>query len=257
MAETTQRDLRIFKLLTLGVTTFDMLRSLLLDVFKIDITRTALEKRLSVLRSGGYIQSKKYKQIEKHGNITLYTLTVKSVSVLTWQGQLIENIRWGLPSDTMSHHELAGTKALHSIIRGAARGLYNFRFIDSSILKQQRKPRSKSEIVDLALKLNFNDGGMRDINLEIDRSTVLAHEMAKRLKSLSDKREIVIVLCRTSLRIDSLIKICRDRFYSDFVLFALQNEFNESAFEKAIFKNLQEEKCIIVLKESGGKDSGS
>jgi hypothetical protein len=241
MVEITARDISLFRVIGLGVANKEMIMSLLRDVFVIEISRHAFEKRVSILRADGYIISKKYVRIKKHGHKTLYSLTKKSVEVLAALGRPVEQLRYGLPSDPMALHELTITETLHSLVLDSAQALYKFRATDSAILKLCRKKRSREPIPDLRLELTFKDGHQIVINMEIDRGTIPSHRVGRRLRLLSDRKETILVLCSSKSRIAGLRKAYIDAniFHSEFIYFSLQEDFKHKGFQSTCLINMK------------------
>ncbi len=245
MAEITKRDIKLFRVMALGVSNLEMIMSLLPDLFGIKISRYAIEKRLSLLRADGYIISRKYMRLKQHGHKTLYSLTKKAVVVLTSLGHPVERIRYGLPEDIMALHELAITETLHTIAMEASQGLYNFVSTDSTVLKQLRQKWSGDLIPDLHLELSFKDGRKTTVNVEIDMGTILLHKMRNRLRLLSAGDDLVLVLCK----VESRIKGLREAYIykPELVYFVLQEDFNNGGFGNTRLMNINGEAMRLKL----------
>jgi hypothetical protein len=225
--------------------------SFLNDAFGIKITKYAIEKRLSILRAGDYITSRKYSRINKHGHITLYSLTKKSVSVITCLGRPVEQIRYGLPEDLMALHELAVTQTLYALALESLQGLYEVKFEDSAVLKQRRKKGSRDLIPDLYLELTFKDGHKTIMNIEIDMGTIISHKMVNRLRKPSRTDVFTLIFCTSEPRINRLREECRKTYiyHPELVYFALQKDFRERGFRGTKVVSIKGESAYLTLYE--------
>jgi len=250
MAEITVRDISLLKVISFGVTELEMIISLLRGLAGIDISRCATEKRLSLLRADGYIVSRKYTRLKKHGKRTLYSLTKKSVDKLAFLGRRVEQIRYGLPADDMGLHELSITETLHALASESSQGLYKFRFTDSVVLRQVRKKGSRELIPDLYLELTFKDGRKTIINMEIDMGSIASQKMVDRVRELSEQEPLAVILCSSGSRINGLREACIKSYISraEHVCFALQEDFKKGGFQRTSLININGESGHLKMR---------
>lgn len=224
-----------------------------LEIIGVQISRSALEKRISMLRRAGYINSRRYARTRKHGHIALYSITQKALAVLTATGYPIEQIRMGLPIDYMALHELLVTQTLHAIMSEVSRNIYKCTFLDAAIMKQLREKGSREPIPDLRLELRFLDGRETTINIEVDMGTILAVKMAKRLANLSNRKETIIMLCHSQVRIAHMRKACETIYinHSEVVFFALQDDFQQNGFQDTKLICIDGKIYYLTINENG------
>src|SRR4030043_2597 len=163
----TERDVNIFKVLSSGASDLTDIKRMLRDVYKTEVTPNALQKRLSLLKKDGYIQSRVYARrndgikIKKEGyekqedeklnrsNVpfALYALTFLSIAVLVERGYDHNWIRACLPGPPFIKHDEMVREVVRAIKKEAARVGYSFGLVDELNLKRMaRKYKSKKNL---------------------------------------------------------------------------------------------------------------
>jgi hypothetical protein len=224
--------------MALGIATFKMIKSLLNDAYGYAISEDALLRRLSILRRGGYIGTRKETYVGRHGRFTVYALTKTAARVLAEMSHYpIEQVRIGLPKPYFVRHELWVTNVLHEIEREIYKGHYKYSFVDSSVLKQCREKKSKAPIPDLKINLYRKSGDALTLFVEVDLGTVLTRKMVGRIQAHAKPGgRIVTVLCKKP-RLHNLRCACDKSYFSGkgSVIFGELNEFCKNGFVDTTF----------------------
>lgn len=232
MADITERDIDIFRILSSGPATFVQIKSLLKRVYRSEVSQYALYKRLSILRKDKLIISRQYRNRDGKGRFVLYGITPLSVQTLVTQGYAVERIRTNMPSELTVAHEMAVTDVVRAIKRESARYQYDFTFLDENTLKEMyRGKRKKIVYPDLLVNLVFNtrpEPTKKQLAVEIDNSTILASKLFEKMKKM---KWTTLMLCTTTMRINVLRKkfMIDEDLYGK-VFFALLSEFCPKGF---------------------------
>ena len=212
MLNLTNRDIDLFKVMSLGVATYKMIIDLFNKAYSHAISDPALLRRLSMLRSAGYIESRKECYRKRSGHFTIYALTKTGAQAFAELGNSVESIRPGLPETDFLRHELNVTAVLHVIHIESSEGHYRYNFIDSSILKKYREKYSKDSIPDLQMTLRLKNRNI-ELNLEVDLGPVLIPKMVGRIGDQTKTDRLILILCNSEARIQTLRTAC---YYAGF-----------------------------------------
>ena len=248
MVNLTRRDIDLFKVLALGVANFKMILSLLNHVYNYGISETALLRRLSILHRAGYIATRREPYRKLHGHFTIYALTKSAAQILAEQSYPGECIRMDLPAAYFVRHEINVSSVLHRIHRESSKGHhYRYRFLDSSVLKQYRKKRSRDPIPDLLVNLYFKNSTV-DMNIEVDLGTVLIPKMARRIADQADTSDFIVIMCNCESRLQSLYEACSSSSYGkNNILFAHLRDFLKGGFRHTGLRTIQDETIRFKL----------
>ena len=224
----TDRDINIFKVLSSGASDLTDIRRMLRDVYKTEVTPNALQKRLSLLKKDGYIQSRVYAKknegirVKKEGyenneseklmrsNIpfALYALTYLSIAVLAERGYDHNWIRACLPGPPFIKHDEMVREVVRAIKKEAARVGYSFGLVDELNLKRMAsKYKSKENLPDLLVRLTLDIGSeqiVKRYNLEIDNNTISPSYMVD--KVLRSKRRTLIICNDSKTRMEAFLR---------------------------------------------------
>lgn len=197
------RDIILFKLMRVGpAKILYLLRKLHeLEDFK-TVTLDAIRQRIFLLIGDGYLGSRYYPKYQ----FALYALTEKSIQELVNTGIAVETIRAVLPSAHTVLHELTVTKVLRAFYDDSVRCGYTFTHVDENLLKQKyRSDKRKGFLPDLMLRLRLASGSAVTMRVEIDRGTVPAFLVSKKIEKLVTEKIVFIVLCDQRRRMETLI----------------------------------------------------
>lgn len=222
------RDVNIFKVLSSGASDLTDIKRMLRDVYKTEVTPNALQKRLSLLKKDGYIQSRVYAkknegirikkegyENEDSGNLirnnvpfALYALTFLSIAVLVERGYDHNWIRACLPGPPFIKHDEMVREVVRAIKKEAARVGYSFGLVDELNLKRMaRKYKSKENLPDLLVRLTLDVGSeqiVKRYNLEIDNNTISPSYMVD--KVLRSKRRTLIICNDSKSRMEAFLR---------------------------------------------------
>jgi hypothetical protein len=227
----TDRDIDIFKTLVNGPCTLKQIHYELNSMGRRDqksdddrgdaygrkSTKTAVEKRLSRLRKGGYIVSRSYLDTKNGGVVALHVLGQPALQELVvGHGFKVNHIRNMLPSPERAAHDLMVTSLVKAVRAEAARSGFEVDYEDENWLKSTLGgPRKGMSYPDLYVKLTFKvSGGLKrvaHIGLEIDNLTMSHRRMFQKAKYIFQERQWHnMILSNKRIRCDNL----RQSFYS-------------------------------------------
>jgi hypothetical protein len=225
MANLMKRDMDILKILSLGVATSPMIRSLL-AAYGYTFSLQVLFRRLSIDRRAGFIITRRISFSGRRGNYTAYAITKIAIEILTEFGHSCDEMRIGLPKTMFVNHEINVTKVLHIVHTESLEGFYKYNFVDSYLLKMERLKGSKKAIPDLKLIIRLKVRTV-ELNIEVDLGTVLTRKMIHRIVDQANDGNIVLIMCTSRKRLENLHQACSgaNLYNRKNVLFVMAEDF--------------------------------
>lgn len=244
----TDRDMDIFRMLSSGPATFVQIRLFMEKIYKRHMSESVLWTRLSKLKGGGYINSRRYAGREQ-GRFSLYSLTPLSIELLAKAGYPAGGLRAALPDDAAVAHEMLVTDVVRAIKREGFR-LYEYQLADRNILKQASGGIKRSHAYpDLHVRLTLNVNGTRHIktyDIEVDNTTALPVHAIRKVGGLS---HTTLVLCSVAQRIDALkraLAASEARGISGRVFFCLLPDFIKNGFAGTDWIDVNGKKITLI-----------
>jgi len=241
--QVTDRDIVIFRAMSLGVATLEMLVRLL-AIYGYSLTEGSLVTRLSSLFRAHMILRRKVTLSQREGSFKIYALSPAGAKELAALAYPKGPIRTGLPHQLLTRHELKVTSVVHTLERESKAGMYKYTYTDSDGLKRERR-RVHEPILDLLVTITMLNGKKHYGRIEVDLGTVPVHIMGKRLTYLSQTGSVT-VLCASKTRQDILRDHCRQHHLNQ-VFFAGLDQFIAHGYSGTVFVSTTGEEVFLNL----------